>query len=98
MLWQFDIPAVWLDQCTIPLAEFFAHVGGAAIQHEITPDATRIVSEIDASASPHALTNHADSTRLRVAHEEYMLTPLLIRLGPPLKLSFLLRIRYKLTW
>ena len=84
VLWQFDIPAQWLDQCTIPLAEFFAHVGGAAIQHEITPDATRIVSEIDASASPHALTSHADSTRLRVAHEEYMLTPLFISLGPVL--------------
>ena len=69
VLWQFDIPADWLDQCTIPLAEFFAHVGGAAIQHVITPDAKCIVSEIDASASPHALAAHADSTRLRVAHD-----------------------------
>jgi hypothetical protein len=67
---------------TIPLAEFFAHVGGAAIQGVITPDATRPVPEIDASASPHALTSHADATRLRVAHEEYLITDLFHRLGP----------------
>jgi hypothetical protein len=81
VLWQLDVPNEWLDQLTIPLAEFLAHIGGAAIQHQLTPDAECLVSEIDAMASPHALISHADSTRLRVAHELYMETPLFKAIG-----------------
>ena len=57
LLWQLKAPDRWLPHVTIPLLEWFAHVGGVAIQLELTPDARCVVSEIDASASARALTD-----------------------------------------
>ena len=75
-LWKCRIPPAWLDVVTIPLAEFFAHIGGKAISHQVAPDANRYVDEIDAIATPTALVTIATATTLRIAHEEYMKTEL----------------------
>ena len=72
LLWNITLDDSWRTIATIPLAEFLGMVGGLYITHREVPEAARIVAEVDAAATPHALIDQSDAVRLRVAHEVFM--------------------------